>query len=56
MVPKQSELTAAQAEELLQISLGLITDFLHGRGEIVISPTEGGAFMHLLYGRDGLLR
>jgi hypothetical protein len=27
-----------------------------GRREIVISPTEGGAFMHLLYGRDGLLR
>src|ERR1044071_7180716 len=39
MVPKQSELTAAQAEELLQISLGLITDFLRtGNTEKVFAP------------------
>src|ERR1044071_4372326 len=39
MVPKQSELTAAQAEELLQISLGLITDCLRtGNTEKVFAP------------------
>lgn len=27
-----------------------------GRSEIVVSPTGGGAFMHLLHGHDGLLR